>query len=494
MTKISLSSFPEVFLSNATLTKTISRFVKNGKLRKLAPRLYTQNMIDPPELIIKRNLWVIVSAYFPGALIADRTALENKPTADGFIFLVAPQKHKIKLPGITLCPRKGHAPLQTDRPFIGGLFLSTLSRAFLENMKPSRARNSETSRTLSKKEIEEKLENLLNTGGIQALNKLRDESAKISKSLGLTKEYKSLDKLIGSLLGTKSEKLESSLGMAGQSGFAYDPKRLHLFSELYASLTKLSPISRISPPLSSEGLINLSFFEAYFSNFIEGTEFEVNEAKAIIFEGKIPFERPEDAHDILGTFKIVSNTFEMSRVPHNFEELLLLLKTRHASIMEGRPDKHPGEFKKESNRAGSTTFVPPDLVIGTLKQGFDIYKALDCPLHKAIFMMFLISEVHPFTDGNGRVGRIMMNAELVSQSEQRIIIPTIYRNNYLSALRALSLNTIPDPLIRVLDFAQRYTLFIRYNDFNEAQLDLKKTNAFMDPMIADENSLRLILP
>ncbi|HQS84522.1 MAG TPA: Fic family protein [Alphaproteobacteria bacterium] len=493
MTKISLSSFPEVFISNMEMTKAVSRFAKNGKLRKLAPRLYTQNMIDPPELIIKRNLWVIISSYFPGALIADRTALENKPTADGFIFLVAPQKHKIKLPGITLCPRKGHAPFPNDRPFIGGLFLSSLSRAFLENIKPSRARNSESSRTLSKKEIEEKLENLLSNGGTEALNKLRDEAAKISKPLGLTEEYKSLDKLIGSLLGTKSEKLESPLGMARQTGFAYDPKRLHLFSELHAALAVLAPISRIAAPLSSEGLINLSFFEAYFSNFIEGTEFEVNEAKEIIFNGKIPPARPEDAHDILGTFKIVSNTPEMSQIPHNFEELLTLLKTRHASIMEGRPDKFPGEFKKESNRAGSTTFVAPDLVMGTLKQGFQIYQALDCPLYKAIFMMFLISEVHPFNDGNGRVGRIMMNAELVSASEQRIIIPTIYRNNYLSALRALSLNTIPDPLIRVLDFAQRYTLCIRYNDFNEAQLELKKTNAFMDPTIAEERGLRLIL-
>jgi fido (protein-threonine AMPylation protein) len=35
-------------------------------------------------------------------------------------------------------------------------------------------------------------------------------------------------------------------------------------------------------------------------------------------------------------------------------------------------------------------------------------------------MMFLISEVHPFADGNGRIARIMMNAELVAAGEERI--------------------------------------------------------------------------
>jgi len=59
--------------------------------------------------------------------------------------------------------------------------------------------------------------------------------------------------------------------------------------------------------------------------------------------------------------------------------------------------------------------VAPELVEGTLAKGFEIYRSLTAPLHRAIFMMFLISEVHPFADGNGRAARIMMNAELIAQ-------------------------------------------------------------------------------
>lgn len=158
--------------------------------------------------------------------------------------------------------------------------------------------------------------------------------------------------------------------------------------------------------------------------------------------------------------RIVCDQQEMSRLPRSFEELITLLKRRHALIMEGRPDKGSGRFKTEPNRAGSTLFVAPELVEGTLSKGYEIYRGLTSPLDRAIFTMFLISEVHPFADGNGRVSRVMMNAELVAAGECRIIVPTAYRNNFLSALKALSVNGITGAVGRALDFAQRYTLAI----------------------------------
>jgi fido (protein-threonine AMPylation protein) len=108
--------------------------------------------------------------------------------------------------------------------------------------------------------------------------------------------------------------------------------------------------------------------------------------------------------------------------------------------------------------------------------------------------MFLIAEVHPFNDGNGRVGRVMMNAELVANDEQRIIIPTIYRNNYLAALRALINLGHTEALLKTLDFAQKYTHSISWADFQKATDILEKTNAFMNPNEADERAVSLVLP
>ncbi len=62
-------------------------------------------------------------------------------------------------------------------------------------------------------------------------------------------------------------------------------------------------------------------------------------------------------------------------------------------------------------------------------------------------MMFVTSEVHPFLDGNGRLARVMMNAELTAKNQTKIIIPTVYRDDYLGALRKLSRNQDPSVYI-----------------------------------------------
>ena len=109
-------------------------------------------------------------------------------------------------------------------------------------------------------------------------------------------------------------------------------------------------------------------------------------------------------------------------------------------------------------------------------------------------MMFLVSEVHPFVDGNGRVARIMMNAELVKAGERRIIVPTIFRSNYLSGLKALSQNGRTETVVRSLDFLQRYCVAIDFSTYEGARRQLDETNAFRDPREADAEGIRLKLP
>lgn len=232
------------------------------------------------------------------------------------------------------------------------------------------------------------------------------------------------------------------------------------------------------PERDGEANATLAFFEAYFSNFIEGTEFTVEEAAEIVFEGVIPQERPADAHDVLGTFRIVSDLGHLKELPSDFAGFRDLLRRRHATVMEARGDKAPDAFKDRVNRAGNTVFVAPELVEGTLDRGFAFLQALDDPFQRAVYAMVLVSEVHPFADGNGRIARIMMNAELVARDQERIIIPTAYRTDYLGALRAFSHNGHTDPLIRMLDVAQSYTHRIDWSTLERARTALAATNAF----------------
>ena len=97
--------------------------------------------------------------------------------------------------------------------------------------------------------------------------------------------------------------------------------------------------------------------------------------------------------------------------------------------------------------------------------------------------------MHPSADGNGRVARVMMNAEMVARDEERIIIPTAFRTDYLGALKAISQNGHTNPIIRMLDAAQRYTHSIDWSTLDRARAMLDDTNAF-----AEGENAKLKLP
>ncbi|MEZ4995435.1 MAG: Fic family protein [Saprospiraceae bacterium] len=329
--------------------------------------------------------------------------------------------------------------------------------------------------------LEKRLIDIFRADGEAGLNAFRDRARKIASILKMDNEFEQLNQMIGALLSTKPiDLLHSPAAVAEALGAPYDAHRMELIWELFAALNEQTFSSRSETTATSEAYVNFSFFEAYFSNYIEGTEFEVEEAREIIFEGIFIENRSGDTHDIKGTYEIVGNRFEMRRTPTSFEQLLELLRARHSVIMRGRPDKNPGSFKTRANRAGNTTFVEPALVRGTLMQAFEPYQALKHPLAKAIFMMFLISEVHPFEDGNGRIARVMMNSELVKEELQKIIIPTVYREDYLLALRKLSRKKDPGAYIRMLDRAQDFSASVNMESFPEMLEYFQRSEAFLD--------------
>ena len=120
------------------------------------------------------------------------------------------------------------------------------------------------------------------------------------------------------------------------------------------------------------------------------------------------------------------------------------------------------------------------LVRGTLKKGYEIYRSLRHPFARAVFMLFMVSEVHPFTDGNGRMSRIMMNAELVAANQSKIIIPTVFRTDYLGALRQLSRKNNPHTLIKAMQRVRQFSFKLHDEDFDNLRNYLNQCNAFKD--------------
>ena len=141
-----------------------------------------------------------------------------------------------------------------------------------------------------------------------------------------------------------------------------------------------------------------------------------------------------------------------------------------------------------------THFVHPELVSGTLREGFTAYQTLPAGLPRAIYAMFLVAEVHPFTDGNGRVARALMNAELSRVGECRVMVPMSYRDEYMSALRALSQNDNPTPLWRMIDRAQRWASLMTWTEHDRVLELMHETNAFATPESVRELNLHLLDP
>lgn len=215
----------------------------------------------------------------------------------------------------------------------------------------------------------------------------------------------------------------------------------------------------------------------------------MKEAKEIITsEMPIP-SRDEDSHDILGTYRIVADKNEMDICPSSADQFLKILRERHAILLHARTSKKPGEFKNKNNRAGNTEFVDWRLVTGTLKKGYEWYSLLKEPIAKAIYMMFLVSEVHPFLDENGRIARVMMNAELSSKDLSKIIIPTVYREDYMMALRKLTRKRTPDAYVRMLLKAYEFSSTLSENSIDSMEEHLIKCNAFTEP---SEGKLKIV--
>ncbi len=490
----SLEQQPEIFASTTERSAAIRRAVAAGKARKVAGRLYTRNMDDPLEQVARRNWSRIAAHYFPGAVVVDRSAFEARPSTDGSLFLDAGPdyagRRPLRLPGLTLRPRRGPGPAPGDMPHLDGLHFSSRPRAMLDNVRSSRARGG-VARTLSAAEVEDELTQAAALRGTKALNELRDQARDLAGPLGAGEEMAALDDLIGAILGTRDVSLATAAARASRVGLGFDARRVELFEILQAALLRGALEGREDQPASFPAL---SFIEAYFSNWIEGTEFELHEAEQIVFERAVPEGRVEDAHDIIGTFDLVNDPLKRKQLPDGPDDLLDLLRSHHRLMLERRPQANPGALKTRVNRAGGTTFVHPDLVAGTLREGYRFYETLPTGLSRGIFLMFLVSEVHPFADGNGRVGRVLMNAALSAAGEQRIVIPIVYRDDYLQGLRALSRSDNPQPLIRVLDYAQGYAAAIDWSDLRTAERMLEDTNAFIPPETAEGRGVRLQPP
>ena len=175
---------------------------------------------------------------------------------------------------------------------------------------------------------------------------------------------------------------------------------------------------------------------AYTSNHIEGNTLTRQETELAITEGITTSEKPikdyMEATNHADAFKLV---LELSAKKEDITEDDIL--KIHKEVLKGINQEYAGRYRTVRVRiSGSTVIMPNPLKVPELMQEFVKYinsNVISVP-EMALEAHFKFVSIHPFIDGNGRVGRLLMNLILLKGGYWPIIIRPRDRKQYINSI------------------------------------------------------------
>jgi Fic family protein len=182
--------------------------------------------------------------------------------------------------------------------------------------------------------------------------------------------------------------------------------------------------------------------EAVFSSRIEGTQSTLGELLAAE-AGAVVARSPEDLREV-GNY-VVALEYGIERLK-TLPLSLRLVRELHEKLMTGVRGQHatPGEFRRTQNwigRPGATlaqaTYVPPPPdSLGEHLSAWErfLHDQMLPPLVHAALAHYQFEAIHPFLDGNGRVGRLLITVELCERNV--LPAPFLYLSAFFDATRA----------------------------------------------------------
>ncbi|MBW1649292.1 MAG: Fic family protein [Deltaproteobacteria bacterium] len=212
-----------------------------------------------------------------------------------------------------------------------------------------------------------------------------------------------------------------------------------LLSRADQELGRLDMYSKYIPNIEISISMNV-LKEATKSSKIEGTQTDIEEA--LLDKEDVPLDKRNDWEEVQNYIQAMAEGMKM------LETLPLssrFIKQTHRILMQGvrGEQKNPGEFRRSQNWIGGANindaiFVPPvhtsinDLVSDLEK--FIYNKKIYIPeLLKIAIIHYQFETIHPFLDGNGRVGRLLIPLYLVCKDILKK--PILYLSDYLEKNR-----------------------------------------------------------
>lgn len=225
------------------------------------------------------------------------------------------------------------------------------------------------------------------------------------------------------------------------------PRELHLTTQIVAALSDadsaLGHLQGLGLLIRDPGLLIGPYLrrEALASSRIEGTQASLSD----VFQAEIDEDSTDaDTDEVQRYLEATRLAYDLAKSLPITQRLILQV---HETLMKGvrGEEKDPGQFRASPvwvGRAGATpdtaTFVPPlPTHLPELLRDWETFVNDDGTslpaLLQAALMHYQFETIHPFLDGNGRIGRLLIN--LLLMSRDRLPLPLLYLSHYFETHR-----------------------------------------------------------
>lgn len=211
--------------------------------------------------------------------------------------------------------------------------------------------------------------------------------------------------------------------------------QLDRIKENYSKEQKKTPISA-----KEKEIENFMIKFTYNTQRIEGSKLTLRDTANLLEKGETPKKPLRDVKEAEANKKLFYEMLNYKK-DLNFQIALLWNKI----LLENTKPDIAGKIRNHGVAISGSKFIPPLAIEldNLLKEFFDWYNKNKSKLHPAILSALVhlkFVTIHPFSDGNGRISRLMMNFVLKNNGFPMLDIPYENRNGYYTALERSQIN------------------------------------------------------
>ena len=195
-------------------------------------------------------------------------------------------------------------------------------------------------------------------------------------------------------------------------------------------------------PLSNEALMQVKEYYkiglTYASNALEGNTLSLVETKVVLEDGITIGGKPlKDHYETVGHAKAFDEIIKLAKNVNFTEDDIKLL---HKLFYEKIDSDKAGKYRtSQVIITGSDVELPKPEELDEKMHSFILQlpklKEELHPVEYAAMVHIIFVNIHPFTDGNGRVARLLMNLALLQSGYNIVVIPPVMRVDYIYALQ-----------------------------------------------------------